>query len=137
MTKLRDYIADQLESIHRQDKIDWYKEADLMIEKMLDPNYTPRKHEAPKRLFTKVTSYKMFLEEYQGDTYNAIYNTIYHSERHLSRAEIAEYTGIRLSTVCGRVSELMDAGAISVTGKKLDKETNRLVEVLTHNLGNT
>lgn len=47
-----------------------------------------------------------------------------------SRTDIADGTGLRLSSVCGRVNELLKSGDIFVSGTKLDTATNREVEVL-------
>jgi hypothetical protein len=129
---LRDYIAQQLEEMDRQDTIDWYAEADRVIAKILDPDYTPPK-DRPKKKQTKVDSYTRFLEEYQSGTYQKIFDIIASSDEPLSRAEIAARGQMRVATVCGRVAELIEAEAISVVGKKLDEDSNREVEVLSNN----
>lgn len=47
-----------------------------------------------------------------------------------TRAEIANATGLKLSSVCGRINEMKEVGMIVVTGKKFDLETERNVEVV-------
>lgn len=59
-----------------------------------------------------------------------IINTLMHSELPLSRSEIANRTGLRLSTVCGSVKPLLNEGKIVVVGTKFDKDSNRQVETL-------
>jgi len=59
-----------------------------------------------------------------------VYNAISSSEVPISRSEIAERTGLRLSSVTGRVNELLKEGRIEVTGEKLDKNSDRRVETL-------
>lgn len=49
----------------------------------------------------------------------------------LSRSELAAKTGMRLSSVCGRVNELLDEGRIVVDGTTYDPATQRHVETLT------
>lgn len=48
----------------------------------------------------------------------------------LSRYEIHRLTGLRLSSVCGRVNELLASGQVRVNGTKRDLLTNRNVETL-------
>ena len=48
----------------------------------------------------------------------------------LTRAELADLLGLRLSSVCGRVNELLKAGRVVVAGTKFDEETKRNVELI-------
>lgn len=48
----------------------------------------------------------------------------------LIRSEIAERAGMRLSSVCGRVRSLLDAGLIEVRGNKPCPETGKTQELL-------
>lgn len=48
----------------------------------------------------------------------------------LSRSEIAEVTGLRVSSVCGRVNELLKSGEVAVYGLKWDEATQRSVETV-------
>jgi hypothetical protein len=47
----------------------------------------------------------------------------------ISRAEIAAKLRVRLSSVCGRVNELMKLGEIKVCGEIVDNFTRKSVEV--------
>lgn len=60
----------------------------------------------------------------------AILDLLSKSQEPLSRSEIANRTGLRLSAVCARVAELIEAGDIQTLGKKLDEESDRMVEIL-------
>jgi len=48
----------------------------------------------------------------------------------LTRNEIAETIDRRLSSVCGRINELLRDGLVEVVGTTQDSETDREVEVL-------
>ncbi len=48
----------------------------------------------------------------------------------LTRNEISLFTGIRLTSVCGRVRELLDIAAIEVTNRRPCSVTGSLNEVL-------
>lgn len=45
----------------------------------------------------------------------------------LSRADIHSFTGISITSLCGRMDELMKRGQIEVAGSKVDPVTNRKV----------
>jgi DNA-binding IclR family transcriptional regulator len=49
----------------------------------------------------------------------------------MTRAELARATGMRLSSVCGRVNELIAEGKVRVDGTAYDAETQRHVEAVT------
>lgn len=49
----------------------------------------------------------------------------------MSRAELARVTGLRLSSVCGRVNELIEEGRVIVCGTTYDATTARNVETVT------
>jgi Winged helix-turn-helix DNA-binding len=51
-------------------------------------------------------------------------------EPDLSRRELANKTGLRLQSVCGRVNELIGDGLVRVSGKSFDKSSGRDVETL-------
>ncbi len=51
--------------------------------------------------------------------------------RPLTREEIAADTGMRLSSVCGRVASLRKAGVISSFGEKVCDDTGKRQELLT------
>ncbi len=48
-----------------------------------------------------------------------------------SREELAAVTGLRLSTVCGRVRPMLEAERLVVAGRIWNAETKRNVETLT------
>lgn len=47
-----------------------------------------------------------------------------------TRAQIAQYSGIRLASVCGRVAELVIDGLVIERGTTVDKETGKTVSKL-------
>jgi len=51
----------------------------------------------------------------------------------ITRAELAKHTGLRLSSVCGRVNELIKKGYVIVQGVKHDDQTDRNVDLLIPN----
>jgi hypothetical protein len=53
-----------------------------------------------------------------------------HANPGSTRREIAEGTDMLLSSVCGRVNELMELGQLCIAGLKFDKQTNRNVQTL-------
>ena len=130
MAKLNDYIAATLEALHNKQKIDFLEEADRIIEQILDPDYEPPKSR-PKKNITKVLSHNHFMKHYQGAVYQSIYHDLRNYPEPRSRSEIAQRLNLRLSTVCGRIGELLESGAICVVGHTIDPETNRTVELLT------
>lgn len=52
------------------------------------------------------------------------------SNNNKSRADIAAATGLRLSTVCGAISRLVNNKMLEVSGTKRDPKSNRNVETL-------
>lgn len=50
--------------------------------------------------------------------------------RGVSRSEIAKITGLRVSSVCGRVNELIKMNLVVVSGTAWDAETQRNVEAV-------
>lgn len=50
--------------------------------------------------------------------------------RSLSRAQLADATGMRLSSVCGRVNELLAKERLAIKGTAWDDETRRNVELV-------
>lgn len=129
---LQDYIAATLEELHKKQTVNYYKEAAIIMEQILDPDFTPPKPKTKKNI-TKVASYAYFMEHYYGKVYQTVYNTLSSSDTPLSRADLANRSGLRLSTVCARVAELLEARAIRVVGTKIDSDTNRKVEILEAN----
>lgn len=50
--------------------------------------------------------------------------------RHLTREDIAAITNLKLSSVCGRVRELLDAERLTVVGKRKDLATQSSQQLL-------
>lgn len=48
----------------------------------------------------------------------------------LTRYQLAQESGLRLSSVCGRVAEAIRDGLIEVSGTTLDSETGKTVQTL-------
>ncbi|MFM0022165.1 hypothetical protein [Paraburkholderia azotifigens] len=59
---------------------------------------------------------KMVIECFHGD--------------HLTREDIAARTNLKLSSVCGRVRELLDAGRLRVVGSRKDLATQTKQQLL-------
>ena len=129
MNHLKKYLEEELKSMVEQDDKDYEAAANRMIMRMLDPTYTPTPPSA-KRNYTKVESYRQFMDQYQGNTAQAIYSCIASADTPLSRAQIADRLEMRVATVCGRVSELMEGNCIEVYCVDNDTDTNRKVEFL-------
>ena len=49
----------------------------------------------------------------------------------ITRTELADYTGIKINAVCGRVRELIDEGYVIEDGKKKCSRTGQVVYALT------
>lgn len=78
---------------------------------------------------TKALSYEQFKEENGDSVAHLIYNHL-NTNGFLSRREIATQLKLRLSSVCGRIAELEEAGLVYVCGTKLDTDSNRMVELI-------
>jgi hypothetical protein len=57
--------------------------------------------------------------------------------RRLTREDIAAITNLKLSSVCGRVRELLDAGRLVVVGRRKDLATQTSQQILGLALGST
>lgn len=77
---------------------------------------------------TKYASYLRTIDTL-GEKQRLVYEAI---DRHrgASRSELATLTGLRLSSVCGRVNELVASGMVRPCGVKWDADTARNVETL-------
>ena len=84
---------------------------------------------APKS--TKRLSYEAFKAENGTSVAHVIYSALKTSSEPMSRADLAATLKIRLSTICGQVVPLEEAGLIQVVGSKIDADSNRTVELLT------
>jgi hypothetical protein len=63
-----------------------------------------------------------------GDSTRKVLNAL--QSKNYTRAEVSEATGLRLSSVCGRVNELIQEGLVVVKGYKTDHKTNKKVEIV-------
>jgi hypothetical protein len=129
MSNLKHYIAESLEALHTKQLIDYNREAEKIIERILDPSYKPKKIRVKKN-YTKVESYHQFQQQFQTETYQAIYAHISKSECPISRNDIANALDMRIQTVCARIAEMLEAEAVTVVGTKIDSDTKRKVEII-------
>ncbi len=83
---------------------------------------------APKS--TKRLSYEAFKTENGTSVAHLIYKAL-KQDPAMSRTEIATSLQLRLSTVCGQIVPLMEAGLVQVSGTAIDENSNRTVELLT------
>ena len=88
------------------------------------------KSQAKSSKNTKKLSYEQFQTEHGTTVAHAIYSYCKAQGVALSRAEIAEGLNVRLSTVCGQVFNLIEAGLLAVNGTKVDENSGREVETL-------
>lgn len=79
---------------------------------------------------TKRLSYEQFQVENGTSVAHAIYKEMKKQGTAFSRIEIAKALGIRLSTVCGQIFAMEEAGLVRVVGTKIDADSNRKVELL-------
>jgi DNA-binding transcriptional ArsR family regulator len=79
---------------------------------------------------TKALSYADFQEENGTAVAHAIYAYLKKQNQAISRSEIAKGMGIRLSTVCGQIFPMEEAGLVTVVGTKIDESSGRSVEIL-------
>lgn len=80
---------------------------------------------------TKKLSYDAFQNSHGTTVAHLIYKLLKTSKKPMSRTEIAQELNIRISTVCGQVYKLMEAGLCKVAGTKIDSESEMKVETLT------
>lgn len=83
--------------------------------------------------FCRDASYKEIGESLKAESRKRIYRAL--TKASMSSQEIADYLGIKRSSVCGRLSELMGGSnrqfpvLVEVIGHKQDPETHVLVSV--------
>lgn len=105
------------------------------IDKLLkDPSYAsstpPSKSQKISKL-TKGMSYDDVKRDFGNTLMFKVYDQICTSSESLSRSDLSKLLGMKLSSVCARVKELLDAGLIHQDGIKTDYETNKKVSTLT------
>ena len=91
---------------------------------------TSVKNQVKSSKSTKRFSYEAFQTEHGTTAAHAIYSYCKTQNKSLSRAEIADGLNMRLSTVCGQVFNLIEAGLLVVDGTKVDEKTGREVETV-------
>jgi DNA-binding MarR family transcriptional regulator len=82
---------------------------------------------------SRLSTKNLSLLEFRANNGNRIQNKVYDyiSTKGVTyRAEIAQALGLRISTVCARISELHKLGLLKKVGKTLDVESKRLVETI-------
>jgi predicted transcriptional regulator len=124
-TALRSYILEEVRNLYQAQEKDFNEATDRILARLFDPNSIPTK--APDRKSTKRKSYESL-----GDLapiHLLILNTI-QTHGPMSRQELATKTGLKVSSVCGRVKELLDNCFLCVDGTTTDPDTNREVEVV-------
>ena len=91
---------------------------------------TSSKSQGKSSKSTKKLSYEAFQTEHGTTVAHAIYSYCKTQGVSLSRAEIADGLNVRLSTVCGQVFNLIEAGLLVVDGTKVDENSGREVETV-------
>lgn len=93
------------------------------------PNSKKKINGKPKS--TKRLSYEQFQVENGTSVAHLIYKHLKKEDAPKSRTEIARELNLRLSTVCGAVFQMIDAGLVYVSGRIIDQDSNREVETVT------
>ncbi len=109
-------------------------EADAAIESILDGSMTgtvtkPNIKRAVRKNLTKAISYDHFMFT-KGKTLGAKVLSFIQATPHVSRAQIANSLGIRLSSVCSIVNTLYKKNLIRVSGVTTDSDSEQTVETL-------
>jgi DNA-binding transcriptional regulator GbsR (MarR family) len=79
---------------------------------------------------TKLLSYEAFKASNGSSCAHLIYTELKKSKEPMTRAELSSVLDLRISTVCGRINELEEAGLVWVVGTKVDEDSQRQVELL-------
>ena len=106
---------------------------ELNIEQIIETEVQKRVSDWLKKFQSKSTRQKS-LEKTKATSLNGtamkVFQTVKNNPNALSRAEIATFSGLRLSSVCARVSELLKSGHFYVSGTTWDYESEREVETI-------
>lgn len=113
------------DALHNEEIVDQYTKTRLSITSK--PATTTEIK--PKQKSTKSNGYDKIKSKSSGLN-TLIYNYIKDQNTFYTRSEIALLLDLKLSTVCGRVHELISNGNLFVAGIKKDPETNVNVELL-------
>lgn len=65
-----------------------------------------------------------------GAKQRMVLDAVEHAGRPLTREDIATNTNLKLSSVCGRVRELLDVGRLVVVGERKDSATGHKQQLL-------
>jgi len=84
-----------------------------------------------KTTSTKFSSYVDFETKHGKTKRFEVYKYLKAVDLPLSRQDISDFTGEKLSTICARIHELKQDGLVVVVGTKRDPETNKKVQLLT------
>ena len=119
------------EALSEKSIVDLYNQTISLLMKPLD--FTPI---TGKKASKKVSTKRMSLEKLRKGKVDvtakeAIYSLLKMSDKPLSRYEIAQSLGLRLSTVCGQMNCLILSGRTKVVGTKIDVLSDRVVETIT------
>ncbi|MBB5547503.1 hypothetical protein [Paraburkholderia fungorum] len=79
---------------------------------------------------TQSDSYHAMTVKQLGATQRMVLEAFEHGRPPLTREDIAAITNLKLSSVCGRVRELLDAGRLIVVGKRKDLATQTSQQLL-------
>ena len=79
---------------------------------------------------TKRRSYESYMTKYGKTKKDEVYDFLRKTDIPLSRQEVANFMGEKVSTICARVNELMHEGFVVQCGTKKDEETNKTVNLL-------
>lgn len=82
-----------------------------------------------KKQSTKALSLEATQKD-KAQTEMKIRSALASSETPLSRKDLSERTGLRLSSVCGRINEMVSNGSVVVVDTKWDKDSQRQVQTL-------
>jgi hypothetical protein len=117
--------------------LDLYVQATNLIKNTSNPSSTTvaaasqvKSNVSKKPKSTKKLSYEQFQVENGTSVAHAIYTFLKKQDVPMSRLEIATAMKIRLSTVCGQIHAMAEAGLVHVVGEKIDENSNRTVELL-------
>lgn len=83
-----------------------------------------------KTVSSKAQSYNEFQRDYGKTKRFEVYEHLRNEEDPQSRQEIAYDMNYKMSTICGRINELIKDGYVVVCGSKEDPETKKTVQTL-------
>ena len=81
-----------------------------------------------KTISSKALSYNEFKAEFGESKKFEVYETLLKENEPMSRQDLAYHMNYKMSTICGRISELRKEGYVVVCGTKIDPETKKVVQ---------